>query len=159
MLAYLDMIVRYTLRLFQGLNMHSLLRAIVAIAVASLVAGCHFAADSLQELKDKPATIYQFDVPGNYQATYKTLTDAARHCFNQGSFGSSMTVEADLLPDLKRGTISVAANQFGEQYWMTSEIIPTPPGGTHVTVWNYRHGWDYVGPRMKAWAAGDTSCR
>lgn len=122
------------------------------------LAGCHFAANSLQELKDKPATIYQFDAPGNYQANYKLMADAARQCFNQGSLGSSMSVETDLLPDLGRATISVTANQFGEQYWMTSEIVPVG-AGTHVTIWNYQHGWDYVGPLMQKWSNGGTGCR
>lgn len=130
----------------------------VCVALALPLTGCHFAANSLDELKAQPAAVYQFDAPGNYQVNYKVMADAARHCFNQGSFASSMNVEADLLPDLSRGTISVTANQFGEQYWMTSEIIPTPAGGTQVTVWNYRHGWDYIGLRMQAWASGDKAC-
>ena len=67
-------------------------------------------------------------------------------------------VETDLLPDEKRGTVAIAAVQFDVRYWAAAEIVPGQAGNTHVTVWNYVHGWDYIGPPVQKWAAGATKC-
>jgi hypothetical protein len=131
---------------------------LLPVACALMLAGCQFAANSQDELRANAARRYEFDAPGNYQASYKRIADMARQCYAGAAINSAIQVEADLLPDLRRGTVAISANQFGTQYWATSEITPGAQDTTHVVVWNYRHGWDEIGPKFEAWSEGKTSC-
>lgn len=137
--------------------MRRLINIISAVLSSICLMGCIAAADSVDQLKVQAATVYQFDAPGNYQANYKLIADAARHCFTSAAIGSSTYVTADLLPDQNRSTVSVANDMFGEQFVMTSEIVPAGDN-THVTVWNYSHSGDYLGPMVQKWTAGSKAC-
>lgn len=126
---------------------------------ALLLAGC--AGGSIGDVKSNAATKFEFDAKGNYQQVYKDISQTARACWAGGyisPYGASRNVQADLFPDLKHGEVTWWQSNVGQSYYATATIEPADTGDAHVTVWNYYHSWDNIGPRVQRWATGDTAC-
>ena len=130
---------------------------IVGMAIAVLcLAGCAVGAGSINELKTNHARQYDFEIPAHYEDTYLVIAQSTRNCFT-GSFGTPAVLETDLLPETRRGSVAMGSSMNTAWFW-AADITPTKSGGSHVTVWNYLAGWDWIGPRMRKWTDGDLGC-
>ena len=94
-----------------------------------------------------------FDVPENYEVTYRKLLEQQKHCNNFWMVTAQMVAEGDLFPDKKLGTISVSMRGgLGSSYYQVIDIKETSPSNSNVTAYYSVGSKEKYGKLLKQWA-------
>lgn len=100
-----------------------------------------------------PSKTISFDVPENYESTYRKLLDQQKHCNNFWMLTAQMVAEGDLFPDKKLGTISVSLRGgLGSSYYQVIDIKEINPSNSNVTAYYSVGSPDKYGKLLKQWA-------
>lgn len=131
-------------------------RKLLITATAVALAGCSTTPAQLEE-KSQPS-VQAF--AENYQEIYRRVSGPAKRCIaaNVGPY-ASMAVDADLLPDLGYGQITVSLINWGTRNYYVSAKVEKLPKGSQMTVRaGNTLGADKMIQNFQRWASGDDSC-
>jgi hypothetical protein len=134
------------------------MKTIAIASLAVLLSAC--AAGTPQQARDMgPERRVVFEVEADYQTTYRRIVEAARTCY-QGMLNGSMTVNGDLYPDTRSGTVTVGLyGPFGPSLYQVIDIRGIDGARTEVMAAFPMGPVDKWGGKVRAWAtATGTGC-
>lgn len=95
----------------------------VALMTVVALGGC--AAGSVSEIRSNAAKRHEFVLPANYQEVYRNIASTARNCWVGGfllSPQAQRNVDADLLPDLGRGEVTIWMSNINRNVYAHADI-------------------------------------
>lgn len=118
-----------------------------------LLVGC--TPGTYKELKQAPASKYDFYTDQNYQAVYRTVLTKMRECHQAGMITAQMTVQGQLYTDIQEGEI-IASLQSG----MGSDVflgvdVKKADSGTRVSVFSGINTWNGAARAVQKWVESE----
>lgn len=133
------------------------MRGIAATIIMVLLAGC--AAQSVDEIKQKPSKVHVFSRAANYQEIYRSIAQTARTCWAGTQLSPAQTlVDTDLYSELGKGEITMWMSHLGPSIYLHALIQKKADALTEVTVYTFYSTWDVMGPKLERWADGSRDC-
>jgi hypothetical protein len=126
------------------------MRKVVVIAVMMVISLSACTATTVEGLRQNAGYTRTFDLPQNYQMTYRDIFNQMRACFASSFW--ALDIDGQLYSDLKEGVVS-----FGTRGQLQIAATVRAEGeGSRVEVIVYYRNWRATADQVEDWAKGST---